>query len=195
MLIIIGLEIGKKNKRTWHIFIIFFIIVNISTSYLLFSGVYITQIIQYDRYKGADSILKPSQWLYHVQIWHAQRKQSELGSILSNFVVILNYLGPPDRGLNILRGEIFQGLWEKMWFHQVRETEEMSMEWDSEMTQKSLFLLSNLIFGIEINQIFHFHSLQLFLPKIDPKVVGFLLTTRTVIIKLNIVNFRFPKVS
>ena len=26
----------------------------------------------------------------HVQIWHAQRKQSELGSILMNFLIILN---------------------------------------------------------------------------------------------------------
>ena len=40
--------------------------------------------IQYDQYKGADPIFKLSQWSYCVQIWFAQRKQSDLGSRLSN---------------------------------------------------------------------------------------------------------------
>ena len=63
--------------------------------------------------------------------------------------------------MNILGVNIFRGFEEKTWFHQVRETKRESMEGDSEMTQKSLFLMGNLIFGIEINQNFHFHSLQL----------------------------------
>ena len=42
--------------------------------------------------KGADPIFKLSQRSYLVQIWYAQRKLTELGSILSNMFVILNIL-------------------------------------------------------------------------------------------------------
>ena len=122
-----------------------------------------TFIIQYNRYKGADPIFKLSQWSYRVQIWHAQRKQSELESILSNLFVILNILAS-RRGWTFL-GWKFLRFWRKNVVPSgQRDRERECMEWNSEMMQKSLFLMCNLIFGIEINWNLHFHSLPLLPP-------------------------------
>ena len=68
--------------------------------------------LQYGQYKGADPIFKFSQWSYHVQIWHAQRKQSELGSILITFWIILNIL-VSRRGWTFLGVKFFEVLKKK----------------------------------------------------------------------------------
>ena len=62
------------------------------------------------------------------------------------------------------------------------------------MMKKSLFLKHNLIFGIE-NELKFTFSFITTLPadKIDPKVVGFLLTTKLVIINLALLTLAFPK--
>ena len=143
--------------------------------------------IQYDRYKGANHIFKISQWSYHVQIWHTQWKQSELGSILSNFVVILNILTSRE-GWTFLK--FFEVLKKKR--GSIRsERQRESMEWDSEMTQKSLFLKRNLIYG---NWNLHFHFITTFSAnKIDPKVIGFFaLPLWRFIINLTLLSLAFP---
>ena len=89
-------------------------------------------------------IFKLFQWSYHVQIWHAQRKQSELGYILSDCFCNFEYIGLQKR-LNIWGGGWnFLRFWRK---NEVPSGQRESMEWDSEMTHKSLFLMHNLIFG------------------------------------------------
>ena len=110
-------------------------------------------------YKGTDPIFKLSQWSYHNQIWHAQRKQSELGSILMNCFVILNILASRRNWTFFFWGG------SRFWRKNKVPSGQRNRQWVRSETQKwrKIFLWCNLIFGIEINQNFHFHSLQLFL--------------------------------
>ena len=116
-------------------------------------------VIKYDWYKWSDPIFKLSQWSYRVKIWHAQRKQSELGSILSNFFVILNILA--SRSGWTFKGWNFSRFWRK---NKVpsgqRDRERESIEHGVRLRKEKK---CNLIFGIEMNWNLHFHSLPLFL--------------------------------
>ena len=109
--------------------------------------------LQYDRYKGADP--KPSLCLYHVQIWHIQRKQSELGSILNNFFEILNILVSR-------RGWTFR-VWNFSRFR--RKNEVPSGQRERERESVSMKLRNDakiIIFDAQPYWNLHFHSLQLF---------------------------------
>ena len=139
-----------------------------------------------------------SQWSYRVQIWHAQRKQSELGSILSNFVVILNNLAS-RRGWTFWRVKFFEFLKKKRVSirsdtQRERERERESMEWDSEMTQKIAIFEAQPCFWNWNELKFTFSFITTFTSdKIDPKVIGFLLTITMVVINLALLTLAFPK--
>ena len=75
------------------------------------------------------------------------------------FMIILNILASRKR-LNIF--EVLK----KKWGSIRPGKQRVSRQWDSEMTQKLLFLKHNLIFGIEIYIFIHYN---LSIDKIDPK--------------------------
>ena len=156
--------------------------------------------IQYDRYIVADPIFKLSQRSYHVQIWYAQRKQSELGSILSNFVVILNILasrrgwtrrGWTFRGWNFLRfwrkNEVPSGQRDR---ERQRERERVwseTQKWCKNCCFRSATLFLELKFTFSFITTFSTN-------KIDPKVIDFFSHHYNRYNKLSIVNFSLPKV-
>ena len=107
--------------------------------------------------KGPTLFFKLSQWLYRVSNLACTKKTVWTRINFKQYFCNFEYLGLQKR-LNILGSEIFRGFEEKTRFHQVRETERESMEWDSEMTQTSLFL------SYFWNWSLHFNSLPLFPP-------------------------------
>ena len=148
--------------------------------------------IQYDRYKGADPIFKLSQWSYCVQIWHVQRKQSDLGSILMKVLLILNILAS-RRGWKKFWGYIFRGFELKV--HNVGIVANACSE--LQISSKIQYFCGTIsFFAIVINLEFTFSFITTFsVNKNDPKVIGFLRYHYNGYNKLSIINFCLPKVS
>ena len=143
---------------------------------------------------GIKGLTLLSQWSNHVQIWHVQRKQSELGYILSNFFVVLNILAS-RRGWSFWGVKCFEVLKKKrgsIWSERQNE----SMEWDSEMTQKLLFLNATLFLKLKWIEIyilihynfFHWQNWS----KSNTRFFAYHYNSYN---KLSIVNFSLPKVS
>ena len=108
---------------------------------------------------------------------------------IKQFFEILNILAS-RRGWT---GEIFRGFEEKTWFHHVRETEsEYGMGLRNDETNH-YFWCTTLFLELKLIEIYIFILYHFSTDKIDPKVIGFLLTTTTVIINLGLLTLAFPK--
>ena len=117
--------------------------------------------IQYGQYKGDDPNFNLSQWSCHVQMWHAQREQFELGSILSNFLEILNILASR-------RGWTFWGWnFSRFWRKNEVPPGQRNREWVGSETQKwrknRYFWSATLFLELKLIKIYifiHYHFLH-----------------------------------
>ena len=124
---------------------------------------------QFIWYKGADPIIKLSQWWYRVQIWYATKKIVWTRIHIKQFVCNFEYLGLQKR-LNIFGVKFFEVLKKK--HGSVRsERQRESRQWDSEMTQKLLFFVAQPYFWNWKELKFTFSFITAFsTDKIDPKL-------------------------